>query len=321
MKPWRTSALSVLWFACLIGAAHAQSWPAKPVRVVVPVTAASATDLIARTVCEHLAQRLGQPFVVENRTGAGGSIGAAFVAKSDPDGYTILAHSVAHVIAGSTFANLPYDPGRDFAGIAPLANVPLVLVVAPAKYKTVGELVAAARAKPGAINYATVGAGAAAHLTAVRFGLSAGFVGQQIPFKGAPEAITEVMTGRVDFFFSPTITVLPLIAGNAIRPLAVSSAKRASALPEVPTLREAGFANADYDFWIGMFAPVKTPRDIVASLNRETESVLQLKDVHGRLAAAGAEQMLMAPEEFDAYIRDQIALNAELVKAAGITPN
>jgi tripartite-type tricarboxylate transporter receptor subunit TctC len=313
-------AVALAWLLATVTAAPAQSWPEKPLRVIVPVTAGSAVDIIARTVSEGLAERLGQPVVVENRTGAGGTIGAAFVAKSDPDGYTILMHSAAHVIAGSTFANLPYDPGRDFAGITPLANVPLVLVVSPAKYRTLADLVAAAKAHPGAINYATVGAGAAAHLTAVRFLLSAGLEAQQIPFKGAPEAVTEVMTGRVDFFFAPTMTVLPLIAGGKIGALAVSSAQRASALPDVPTLRDAGFANADYDFWVGMFVPAKTPRAIVERLNRETVAVLGREDVRKRLALLGGEPMTMTPETFDAYVKEKIELNARLVQAAGIKP-
>src|SRR3954468_13338588 len=228
----------------LTGSAGAQTWPAKPLRVIVPVTAGSAIDIIARTVSEQVATQLGQPIVVENRTGAGGSIGAASVAKADADGYTILVHSSAHVIAPSTFPNLPYDPGRDFANVMPLANVPLVLIVAPERYASIGDLVAKAKAKP--VNYATVGAGAAAHLTAERFRLSAGFEAQQIPFRGAPEAITEVMAGRVDFFFSPTLPTLPLLQDGKIRALAVSSSKRAAALPDVPTTLEAGYANSDY---------------------------------------------------------------------------
>ena len=295
-----------------------QTWPTKPIRVVVPVTAGSALDIIARTVSEQLSTQLGQPIVVENRTGAGGTIGAASVAKADPDGYTILIHSSAHTIAPSTFPNLPYDTGRDFAGITPLANVPLVLVVAPSKYQSIGDLVAAAKARPGSINYATVGAGAAAHLTAERFRLSAGFQAQQIPFRGAPEAMTEVMAGRVDFFFSPTLATLPLLQGGKLKAVAVSSSKRASALPDVPTTVEAGFANSDYNFWLGMFVPANTPRDIVERLNQETVKVLHMPAVREKLATLGGEPMAMTPAEFDAFLRQEIAMNAALVKAAGI---
>jgi tripartite-type tricarboxylate transporter receptor subunit TctC len=318
---WRRSLAAFGLLLLAVQAGFAQAWPAKPIRVVVPVTAGSALDIIARTVSEQLATQLGQPFVVENRTGAGGTIGAASVAKADPDGYTLLIHSSAHAIAPSTFANLPYDTGRDFAGVTPLANVPLVLVVSPAKYQSIGELVAAAKARPGTINYATVGAGAAAHLTAERFRLSAGFQAQQIPFRGAPEAMTEVMAGRVDFFFSPTLATLPLLQDGKLKALAVSSSKRAAALPDVPTTVEAGFPNSDYNFWLAMFVPVNTPRDIVEKLNNETVNVLQMPSVREKLLTLGGEPMTLTPAAFDAFLRDEIAMNAALVKATGIKGN
>jgi tripartite-type tricarboxylate transporter receptor subunit TctC len=301
--------------------AFAQSWPARTVRVIVPVTAGSAIDIIGRTVSEQLGAQLGQPFVIENRTGAGGTIGAAFVANSDPDGYTILIHSSAHVISPSTFPNLSYDTGRDFAGVTLLADVPLVLVVSAAKYQSIHDLVGTAKEKPGSINFATVGYGAAAHLTAERFRLSAGFEAQQIPFKGAPEALTEVLTGRVDFFFSPTLPTLPLLQDGKLRALAVSSSRRASILPDVPTTLEIGFANSDYNFWIGMFVPMKTPRDIVDRLYQETHKAAQTATVKEKLALMGAEPRAMMPAEFDKYIQSEIAMNAALVKAAGIKPN
>jgi tripartite-type tricarboxylate transporter receptor subunit TctC len=317
---WRSLVAAALVLSSTLGAL-AQAWPVKPLRVIVPVTAGSAIDIIARTVSDQLAGPLAQPVVVENRTGAGGTIGAASVAKADPDGYTILVHSSAHAIAPSTFPNLPYDTGRDFAGVTPLANVPLVLVVSPSKYQSISELVAKAKANPGTINYATVGAGAAAHLTAERFRLSAGFEAQQIPFRGAPEAMTEVMAGRVDFFFSPTLPTLPLVQDGKLKAIAVSSSKRASALPEVPTTLEAGFANSDYNFWIGMFVPAKTPREIIDRLHQETAKVLQMPGVREKLAALGGEPMTMSANEFDAFLHAEIAMNAALVKAAGIKGN
>ena len=231
-----------------VQSALAQSWPTKTVRVIVPVTAGSAIDIIARTVSEQLAAQLGQPFVVENRTGAGGTIGAAFVAKSDPDGYTILIHSSAHVISPSTFPNLSYDTGRDFAGVTLLANVPLVLVRLGRQIPTIHDLVGTAKERPRTTNFATVGYGAAAHLTAERLRLSAGFEAQQIPFQGAPEAMTEVLAGRVDFFFSPTLPTLPLLQDGKLRALAVSSSRRAAALPDVPTTLEAGFPELQLRF-------------------------------------------------------------------------
>ena len=300
--------------------AVAQDWPAKPVRVVVPVTAGSAIDIVARTIAERLSAQLNQTFVVENRTGAGGTIGAASVAKSDPDGHTILVHSTAVAIFPATFANLPFDTARDFAAVTPIVNVPLVLVVSPARHKSLKELVAAAKAKPGSINYATVGAGAAAHMTAERLRLSAGFEAQQIPFRGAPEAQTEVLAGRVDFFFSPVLAALPLIKSGQLRALAVSSSKRASALPDVPTTVEAGYSNSEYDFWIGFFLPAKTPRDIVERLYQEIRKAKEQPDIKAKLAALGGEPMDMTPAQYNDYVRKSVAMNRMLAKAAGIKP-
>jgi tripartite-type tricarboxylate transporter receptor subunit TctC len=299
----------------------AQTWPAKVIRIIVPVTAGSATDIMARTVADELSKQLGQTIVVENRTGAGGTIGAASVARAEPDGYTILVHSAAHVIAPSTFASLPYHPGRDFANIAPLAGVPLVMIASPAKHKSLRDLVAAGKAKPGSINYASVGYGAAAHLTSERLRLAAGFQAQQIPFKGAPEAINEVLGGRVDFFFSPTLPALPLLRDGKLVALAVSSSKRAGVLPEVPTTIEAGYPNSDYNFWIGMFVPAQTPQAIVQRLHDETTKALQIKSVQEKFARLGSEPMAMTQREFDTFVHKEIELNAALVKAAGIKPH
>jgi tripartite-type tricarboxylate transporter receptor subunit TctC len=302
--------------------AWAQGWPSKSVRVIVPVTAGSAVDITARTLADNLSQQFGQPFVVENRTGAGGTTGMGYVAKSvDPDGYTILVHSAAFVIQPATFPNIGFDGGKDFAGVTLLARVPLVLIASPSKYKSLRELVAAAKARPNAVNYATVGYGAAAHLTAERLRLSAGFEAQQIPFRGAPEAVTEVLAQRVDFFFSPTLAALPLVREGKLAALAVSSSKRAAALPEVPTTVEAGYPNSEYNFWIGMWVPVKTPREIVDKLYAETRKALALKSLQDKLIALGSEPADMTPPEFDKFVQDEITLNAALVKAAGIKPN
>ncbi len=304
------------------GPVLAQAWPTKSVRIIVPVTAGSAVDIAARTVAEQLSAQLGQTFVVENRTGAGGTTGMGYVAKSvEPDGYTILVHSAAYVIQPSTFPNLGFDAGRDFAGVTPLISVPLVLIVSPDKYKTLRDLVTAAKAKPNAVNYATVGYGAAAHLTAERLRLAAGFEAQQIPFRGAPEAVTEVLAGRVDFFFSPTLAAVPLVRSGKIAALATSSSKRATSLPEVPTTIEAGYPNSDYNFWVGMFVPVKTPRAVVEKIYEETRKAMGLKSVQDKLAALGSEPMSMTPSEWDKFLQSEIAMNAELVKAAGIKPN
>jgi tripartite-type tricarboxylate transporter receptor subunit TctC len=318
MGRWFLSILAVL--IGLQADALAQGWPSKPVRVIVPVTAGSAIDIVARTISERLSAQLNQPFVVENRTGAGGTIGAAAVAKSDPDGHTILVHSTAVSIFPATFANLPFDTARDFAAVAPIVNVPLVLVASPSRHRSLKELVAAAKAKPGSINYATVGAGAAAHMTAERLRLSAGFEAQQIPFRGAPEAQTEVVAGRVDFFFSPVLAALPLVKSGQLLALAVSSSQRASALPDVPTTVEAGYADSNYDFWIGFFLPAKTPRDIVDRLYQEIRKAKENPDIKAKFAALGGEPMDMTPAQYDDYLRKAVEMNRKLAKAAGIQP-
>jgi tripartite-type tricarboxylate transporter receptor subunit TctC len=295
------------------------AWPTKPIRVIVPLTAGSATDVIPRIVFDQVSAQLGQPMIVENRVGGGGTIGAAAVAKADPDGYTLLTFSNAHTIVPAVHPNLPYDVVKDFSGITPLGNVPNVLVVAPSKnIKTIQQLVAAAKAKPGAINYASGGTGTPPHLTAERFRLSAGFEGQHIPFKGAPEALTEVMTGRVDFYFSPIAPALPLIRDGQLLALAVSSSTRASALPNVPTTVEAGYANSEFDFWIGTFVPSKTPREIVNRLHQETVKALQNPSIKAKLSNMGVEEMIMTPDAFDKRVAAEVVTAATLAKAAGI---
>jgi tripartite-type tricarboxylate transporter receptor subunit TctC len=321
MKPIYLMMLPAVGLAFATMDAEAQTWPTKPLRVIVPVGAGSTTDIIPRVVFEQLSPQLGQNIIVENRAGAGGTIGAAFVARADPDGYTILAHGSAHTIAPSLYSNLSYDPARDFAAVVPLGISPSVLVVSPAKgFKTVGDLVAAAKARPGALNFSSVGVGTATHLSAERFRFSAGVAAVHVPFKGGAEAMFEVMAGRVDFFFGPVGIVLPHVREGKLAALVVNSAKRSAALPDVPTTLEAGFANAEYPIWFGLFLPAKTPRDIVDKLHRETLKALQAPKLRERLAQLGVDPMVMTPKEFDAHVEKEIALNAALVKAIGIKP-
>ncbi|MPZ39130.1 MAG: tripartite tricarboxylate transporter substrate binding protein [Rhizobiales bacterium] len=313
-----------MWAAALVmcmvhGGASAQSWPTKRVTVIVPFTAGSATDIMARTVVQRLSEQLGQPFVVENRPGAGGTIGVGAVAKADPDGHTILIHSSSYTITPTTYPNTPYSTLRDLVGITPLALLPNVLVISPAKgIKSVPDLVRAAKAKPGTMNYASAGVGTATQLNAERFRLGAGIEVVHVPFKGTPEALTEVIAGRVDYYFCPVNAVLPLIAEKQLRALATGSSKRSAALPDLPTTLEAGVPNSDYNFWVGMFVPAKTPRDIVNRLHQETAKALDFKAVRDSMRKLGAESMLMKSEEFDTYIRNEVTSNAALVKAAGI---
>lgn len=316
----RSTALALCLMAPMI--AIAQNWPTKPLRVVVPFTAGSATDTTARLVAERLAADLGQTFVVENRPGAGGTIGIGVVARAEPDGYTILVHSSSFTVTPTTYPDAPYNTLRDFAGITPLGNLPNVLVISPSKnLRTVKELVAAAKAKPGSMSYASAGAGSATQLNAERFRLGAGFEATHVPFKGTPEALTEILTGRVDYYFCPVISVLQFIKEGKLLALAAGSTKRSSALPDVPTTLEAGYANSDYNFWVGMMVPSRTPRAVVDKLSQQTLQALKAPDLRERMGKIGAEPMALTPREFDQHIKTEIATNAALVKAAGIKVN
>ena len=296
-----------------------QGYPSKPVRIVVPFTAGSATDILARTFGQKLSEIWGQPVIVENHPGAGGTIGAAIVAKSAPDGYTLLVHSAAQAYNPSIYPNLPYDTAKDFVEIVPLAGQPNVLVVAPATgFKTAGDLVAAAQKKPGELNFASAGTVSGTHINGEKFRLAAGIDVVHIPYKGTPEAITDTMTGRVTYFFSPISAALPNVREGKLVALGVSTAKRSSALPNVPTLAESGLPGFDYNLWVGMFAPAGTPSDIVDKINRDVGRVLQTPEALARLAALGSEAMPMTPAEFRKFVRDEIDDAAKVIKAAGI---
>jgi tripartite-type tricarboxylate transporter receptor subunit TctC len=315
----RRLAVTVLGLLLAGSEAEAQAWPTKPLRAIVPIAPGSITDIVPRVVFEQLSAQLGQTIVVENRPGGAQTIGANAVAKSDPDGYTFLANSAAHAIAPALNANLGYHPARDFAAVIPLGIVPNVLVISPEKgFKTVGEFVAAAKAKPGAMNFASAGVGTATHLSAMRFQSSAGVQAVHVPFKGGPEAMTEVMAGRVDFFFAPLGVALPYVKEGKLIALVVNSTRRSRALPDVPTTSEAGFTNAEYPFWIGMFLPAKTPREIVEKLHGETFKALQAPKVKDKLVTLGVDPMVMTPTEFDAHVEKEIALNTALVEAIGL---
>lgn len=308
--------------AALAGFAQAQAWPTKQIRMIIPFTPGSGTDIVGRAVAERLQAALGQPIVAENRPGAGGTIGAGIVAKADPDGYTILVQSSSHTVNPITYSNLPYDTVRDLSAITPLAALPNVLIVSPEKrIKNVQELVAAAKARPGQMNYASAGQGSATHLNAERFRLAGGFDAVHIPFKGTPEAVTEVIAGRVDFYFCPVVSAIPHIKEGKVLALAVGSPKRAASLPDLPTTLEAGLANSDYTFWVGMFVPSKTPRDVVNRLYQETSKSLATPELRERLAKLGAEPMPMTPEAFDKFVVEEIRSNTALVKAAGVKGN
>jgi tripartite-type tricarboxylate transporter receptor subunit TctC len=313
---------AVLGAPALAGSSFAQAaWPAaKPIRAIVPFSAGSTIDIIGRIVLDPLSRQLGQSIVIENRGGAGGSLGSAAVAKADPDGYTLLINAAAHSGAPAAYPNLPYDAAADFAGVAIFGSVPNVLLIAPSKnIKTLQELVA--KAKDGSMSFASAGAGSATHWAAERFIVSAGLKATHVPFRGGPEALTEVMTGRVDFVFIGISSGLPFIQNKQLVPLAVSSAKRSPTLPDLPTTLEAGYKDSDFNYWTGMLVPAKTPRAIVDRLYSETIKALALPEVQQKLAAQGVEPAPMTPSEIDAMIRREIALNLKIAKEAGLKFN
>ena len=297
--------------------AFAQKWPVKPIRAIVPFSAGSTIDIIGRIVLDPLGAALGTNFVVENRGGAGGTIGSAIVARAEPDGYTVLIHASAHSAAPAAYPHAPYDTARDFAGVAIFGTVPNVLVVSPKKgFKTIQQLVAAA--KKGNMTFASAGIGSATHWASERLRLAAGFEATHVPFKGGPEALTEVLTGRVDFMCIGISSGIQLIRSGQLLALAVSTLKRSTALPDVPTTLEAGYPNSDYTFWNGMLVPAKTPRPIVDRLHAEVQKVLKLPAVIEKFKPQGIEPLPVSPKEFDAMIKKEIANNIEIVKKAGL---
>lgn len=305
----------------LMRAAWADAWPKdKVIRAVVPFAPGSTIDVIGRIVLDPLSKQLGQTIVVENRGGAGGSIGSAEVAKAAPDGYTFLINASAHSAAPATYPHLSYDPAKDFAGVAMFGVVPNVLLVAPSKgLNTAKDLVA--KAKDGHMTFSSAGVGSASHWAAERFLLSAGIKATHVPFSGGPAALTEVMTGRVDFCFIGISSALPFIKNKQLLPLAVSMTKRSPALPDVPTTIELGFADSAYVFWNGMLAPAKTPRPIVNRLHDEVQKALAIPEVQEKLKVQGVEPMPMSPRDIDAMIAKEIVQNVTLAKAAGLKFN
>ena len=299
-----------------------EPFPSHTVRIIVPFTPGSVTDIMARSVSDKLASSLGQPVVVENRPGAGGTIGIAQVAKSVPDGHTLVVVSAGYAVNPVIYENLPYDSTKDLAGVIPLGNLPSVLFVSPALgVKSVQELIALAKSKPGALNYPSAGIGSASHVNSEKFIAVTGIKAVHVPLKGAPEMITETIAGRTQFGTVGISAALSAIRDGRLLGLAVSSRKRAPTLPDVPTIAEAGVPGAEFDFWIGVLAPGQTPRPIVHRLHDEFERALQLPEVRERHAKLGAEPMPMSPEQFDTAMREDLATLGALLRAAGVKAN
>jgi tripartite-type tricarboxylate transporter receptor subunit TctC len=307
---------------CVAAGALAQNYPTRPVRVIVPYTAGSGIDAIAaRPVSQKLAEMWGQAVIVDNRTGAGGTIGTGLAAKAPADGYTLLINSSAHVTNPLLYSTPPYDASKDFVVVAPLVRMPNVLVVAPsAGIKSVSELIAAAKAQPGALNFASSGTGTGTHFTAEKFKLMAGIDVVHIPYKGGPEAMTDVMMGRVTYWIPSIATALPLIQAGKLVALGVTTGQRSAALPNVPTLAESGLAGFDDAIWIGMWAPAGTPAPVVDKLAHDVALALATPGMRELLASNVAEPMNMTPAEFALFIRNETGAAARVIKAAGIKP-
>ncbi|WP_108645602.1 Bug family tripartite tricarboxylate transporter substrate binding protein [Polynucleobacter rarus] len=313
---------TVLLFSIGLGLTHlngfAQAFPSKPIKLISGATAGSASDIIARSIAEKLQNEFGVSVIVENKPGAAGTLAIQTILNSPADGHSVFVYTGAHTVL-PLLNKVSYDPVKDFSAVVPLAVVPNVMVVSPNKgYKSVKDVVAAAKNMPGQLNYASAGLGSATHMSAEKFKLATGIDAVHVPYKGSPEAITETMTGRIDYFFAPLVSALPMIKAGKLIPLAVSTPKRSSQLPDVPTLAEAGVAKSEYLFWIGMLVSSKTPRDIVNKLNQSTLKALQDNEVKERLVSLGAEALPMTPEQFDQLIKDELTANAVVIKAAGI---
>jgi tripartite-type tricarboxylate transporter receptor subunit TctC len=303
----------------LAGGAQAQTWPDKPVHIIVAFTPGSATDVIARSMSNELSARLGQPVIIENRPGAGGTIANAFVSKAPADGYTLLVDSSGHTVNPWIYGNLSYDTVKDLKGVTLLARQPNVLVVSPDKsWKTVADLVNQAKAQPGKMSFASAGVGSATHMNGEKFKVAAGIDVLHVPYKGTPEALNDVMGGRVEYFFSPVVSALSLVRDNRVKALAVGSPQRASVLPDLPTTEEAGYKGSAYNYWAGLLAPAGTPPAVIERLNKEVIAVLALPEVKERLSKIGADPSPTSPAEFDALVVRELAENGALVKAAGI---
>jgi tripartite-type tricarboxylate transporter receptor subunit TctC len=321
VNDWRSTIIAAVMSLSVITAAGAQTaaWPTKPIKAFIPFGAGSATDVIPRAVFDPLAMELGQPIVIENRGGAGGTIGVGAVARAEPDGYTILANSSAHTIAPWIVPNIPYDTTKDLAGALMIGQNANVLIVSPGKgWKTVHDLVAFAKAKRGTLNYGSAGVGTATHMSAERFRTSAGIEAVHIPYKGGAEALTDVLGGRIDFYFCPIATALPLIRDRRVLALAVSTPTRAADLPDVPTSLEAGYPDSDSTIWVGVFMPAKTPRAIVEKFHAAGMRVLATPQMREKLRQLAVDPMPLTPAEMDKRVADEIVANGRLIKAAGI---
>jgi tripartite-type tricarboxylate transporter receptor subunit TctC len=316
------TALLALAAVLLPGAAQAQdAYPSRQVRIIVPFTPGSATDVMARIVGERLTTAWNQPVIVDNRPGAGGSIGIRETARSAPDGYTLAVVSSGHAVNHVLYKDLGYDTLKDLSAVAMLGSLPSVLIVPPTLgINSVKELVAMLKAKPGAYNYATAGVGSGAHVSAEAFNVAAGVKALHVPLKGTPPMLTETMAGRVHYAWVPAVSSMGLVQDGKVKPLAVSTPKRIAALPDVPTIAEAGFPQGESTFWLALLAPAKTPADVVGKINAEVQRALRSGEIRERLAKLGTEPMSMSPAQSDAFIASEYQVLGKIMRDSGAQP-
>lgn len=312
-------AIVAMVLVAAVVAVAAEPYPTRPIRVISPFAPGSAADTVSRVVLQEVSQQIGQPMVIETKPGAGGTMGFADVAKADPDGYTVVVSSSSMGSELVLHRSLPYDPVRDFVPVALFGTQPNVLVVSSESgIKTVADLVAAAKAKPGTLTFASAGIGSASHMAAERFRLAAKIDVRHVPFRDG--GLTEVMAGRIDFYFIPLAAAASALASGKLTVLAVSTPKRVSVLPDVPSVAEAGYPAAEYLFWNGLSAPAQTPRSIIDTLHDATEKALQVPAVQERLTKLGVESELMSVEQFKKFSTDDLAATVQLAKDAHIEP-
>jgi tripartite-type tricarboxylate transporter receptor subunit TctC len=319
MKAW--IGLLMAASVALATQAFGQGYPNKPVHVIISFTPGSATDIVGRVVTAKLSEYWGQPVVAENRAGAGGSVGTAVVAKAPPDGYTLLINSSAHVVNPGIYAQLPYDTLKDFVDIAPLAGQPNVLVVAAdSKINSVADLIAEAKARPGQMNFGHAGIGSGTHLNTEKLISATGIKVLQIPYKGTPEVMQDILGGRTTTYLAPISAAISLIKGGKLRALAVSTAKRNGQLPNVPTIAESGLPGFDFVLWFGLWGPAGVPADIVAKINSDVRRAVADPGVREKLVSLGNDTMSMTQSEFAKFVRRDLADTTDILKAAGVTP-
>jgi tripartite-type tricarboxylate transporter receptor subunit TctC len=310
--------LIVALTALFASSACAEEWPAHLIKATIPFGAGSAADVVPRLVFDRLAAELGQPIIIENRAGAGGMLGTLQVTKAEPDGYTVLANSSALTIAPAIFSSMAFDT-RDLASVLMIGSSANVMIVPNSRpWKRLQDFIADAKARPGTISFGSVGIGSAVHISSEKFRLAAGIEASHVPYRGGAEVITDILGGRIDFYFCPVATALPLIKEGKVRALVVSTAARVADLPDVPTLAEAGVKNAESEIWFGVFMPAKTPGAIIEKFHAAGQRVLSDPAMQASLKKLGIESRPMKPAEIDDLVKHETASNLEIIKAADI---